>query len=48
MNGKQVKKLRRIVKDAQVGNFHEFAETINASPLKLRIKIATKIIFKKL
>lgn len=48
MNSKQVKKLRKEIKKAQIGNFNEFAETINASPLKLRIRIATKIIFKKL
>lgn len=44
MNGKQIKKLRQAVKKAQVGSFSEFAETINASPLKLRIKIAVKIL----
>ena len=48
MNSKQIKKLRKEIKKAQVGNFNEFAETINASPLKLRIKIAIKIIFRKL
>ena len=39
MNGKQIKKFRKEVKRAQVGNFSEFAETINSAPLKLRIKI---------
>ena len=48
MNSKQVKKLRKVIKKEQVGSFQEFAETINASPLKLRLKIAFKIIFKKL
>ena len=44
MNGKQIKKLRKEVKRAQVGSFGEFAEAINNSPLKIRIKIAVKII----
>ena len=48
MNGKQIKKLRKEVKLAQVGSFSEFAETINSAPLKLRIKIAVKILRKKL
>ena len=48
MNGKQIKKLRKQIKRAQVGSFGEFAETINSAPFKLRIKIAMKIIFKKL
>ena len=48
MNGKQIKKLRKEVKRAQVGDFLEFAETINSAPLKLRIKIAVKILRKKL
>ena len=42
MNGKQIKKLRKEVKRAQVGSFGEFAEAINNSPLKVRIKIAVK------
>lgn len=48
MNGKQIKKLRKEVKRAQVGSFGEFAEAINNSPLKIRIKIAVKILRKKL
>lgn len=44
MNGKQIKKLRKEVKRAQVGSFGEFAEAINNSPLKIRIKIAVKIL----
>ena len=48
MNAKAVKKLRQIVKKQQVESFNEFAETINSAPFKLRIKIAMKIIFKKL
>lgn len=48
MNSKIVKKLRKEIKRAQVGSFKEFAETIDASPLKLRLKIIFKILFKKL
>ena len=48
MNGKQIKKLRKEIKRVQVGNFSEFADTINSAPLKLRIKIAVKILRKKL
>ena len=48
MNGKQTKKLKQIVKRAQVGSFSEFAEAINNSPLKIRIKIAVRILRKKL
>ena len=48
MNGKQIKKLRQAVRREQVGSFGEFAETINSSPLKLRIKIAVKILQGKL
>lgn len=48
MNGKQTKKLKQIVKRAQVGSFSEFAETINTAPFKLRLKIAVKILRKKL
>ena len=48
MNAKAVKKLRQVIRKEQVGNFNEFAETINSAPFKLRIKIAIKIIFKKL
>ena len=48
MNGKQIKKLRKEVKRAQVGSFGEFAEAINNSPLKIRIKIAVKILRGKL
>ena len=44
MNGKQIKKLRKEVKRAQVGSFGEFAEAINNSPLKVRIKIVVKIL----
>lgn len=44
MNGKQIKKLRQAVKMHRLEVFSEFAETINASPLKLRIKIAVKIL----
>ena len=48
MNGKQIKKLRKEIKRAQVGSFGEFAEAINNSPLKIRIKIAVKILRGKL
>lgn len=44
MNGKQIKILRKEVKRAQIGSFGEFAEAINNSPLKIRIKIAIKIL----
>ena len=48
MNGKQTKKLKQIVKRAQVGNFKEFAETIDNAPFRLRLKIAVRILRKKL
>ena len=48
MNGKQIKKIRKEVKRAQVGSFGEFAEAINNSPLKIRIKIAVKILWGRL
>ena len=48
MNSKQVKKIRKIIKKEQVGSFQEFADTINTAPLKLRVKIAFKILIKKL
>lgn len=48
MNNKAVKKLRQVVRKQQVGSFSEFAETIDSAPLKIRLKIAIKIIFKKL
>lgn len=48
MNGKQTKKLKQIVKRAQIGNFKEFAETIDNAPFRLRLKIAVKILRKKL
>lgn len=48
MNSKQVKKLRKVIRKEQVGSFQEFAETINTAPLKLRVKIAFKILIKKL
>jgi hypothetical protein len=48
LNGKQIKKLRKEIKRAQVGSFSEFAETINTAPFKLRLKIAVKILRKKL
>jgi hypothetical protein len=48
VNGKQTKKLRKEIKRAQVGSFSEFAETINTAPFKLRLKIAVKILRKKL
>jgi hypothetical protein len=48
VNGKQIKKLRKEIKRAQVGSFSEFAETINTAPFKLRLKIAVKILRKKL
>lgn len=48
MNGKQTKKLKQIVKRAQVGNFKEFAETIDNAPFRLRLKIAFKILRAKL
>ena len=48
MNAKQIKKIRKEVKRAQVGSFSEFAEAINKSPLKIRIKIAVKILRGKL
>ena len=48
MNAKAVKKLRQAIRKEQVVSFNEFAETINSAPIRLRIKIAMKIIFKKL
>ena len=48
MNGKQTKKLKQIVKRAQVGSFSEFAETIDSAPFRLRLKIAFKILRAKL
>ena len=48
MNGKQIKKLRKEIKRAQVGSFGEFAETINTAPFRLRLKIAFKILRAKL
>lgn len=48
MNSKQVKKIRKAIRKEQVGSFEEFAETINSAPLKLRVKIAFKILIKKL
>lgn len=48
MNAKAVKKLRQAIRKEQVGSFNEFAETINSAPFRLRIKIAMKIIFRKL
>lgn len=48
MNAKAVKKLRQAIRKEQVGSFNEFAETIDSAPFRLRIKIAIKIIFKKL
>ena len=48
MNNKAVKKLRQVVRKQQVGSFSEFAETIDSAPLKIRLKIVIKIIFKKL
>lgn len=44
MNSKAVKKLRQIVRKEQVASFKEFAETIDSAPLKLRLKIALKIL----
>ena len=46
MNSKQVKKLRKEIKRAQIGSFKEFAETIDEAPLKLRLKIIFKIILR--
>lgn len=48
MNAKQIKKLRQVVRKQQAGNFDEFADTINSAPFRLRVKIAIKIIFRKL
>ena len=48
MNGKQIKKLRKEIKRAQVGSFSEFAETIDNAPFRLRLKIAIKILRAKL
>ena len=48
MDAKAVKKIRQAIRKEQVGSFNEFAETINSAPFRLRIKIAIKIIFKKL
>ena len=48
MNSKQVKRLRKEIKKAQIGSFKEFAETIDSAPLRLRLKIIFKILFKKL
>lgn len=48
MNSKQVKKLRKAIKKAQIGSFKEFAETIDSAPFRLRLKIIFKILFKKL
>lgn len=48
MKGSLAKKLRKIVKKDTKENFNEFAETINKSSLKTRIKIAFRIIAGKL
>jgi len=48
MNNKIAKRLRKEIKRVQVGSFKEFAETIDASPLRLRLKIIFKILVKKL
>jgi hypothetical protein len=48
VNAKQIKKIRKEIKRAQVGSFSEYAETINTAPFKLRLKIAVKILRKKL
>jgi hypothetical protein len=48
VNAKQIKKLKQIVKRAQVGSFSEFAETIDNAPFRLRLKIAFKILRAKL
>lgn len=44
MNGKISKKVRKIAKR----NFGDFADVINNSPFKLRLKIALKILRAKL
>lgn len=48
MKGSLAKKLRKIVKKDTKENFNEFAETINKSGLKTRIKIAFRVLMGKL
>lgn len=48
MKGSLSKKLRKIVKKDTRENFNEFAETINKSSLKIRIKIAFRVLMGKL
>lgn len=48
MNGKLAKKIRRATaKDIQA-RFGEIAEVIDSAPLKIRVKIMWKILWKKL
>lgn len=44
MNSKKVKKIRQIIRKEQIGGFTEFADAINKSPLRLRLRIALKVI----
>ena len=44
MNGKMSKKIRKVVKR----DFGEYAEAINKSPFRLRLKIALRVLRAKL
>lgn len=48
MNGKTEKKIRRVLSKDRRRAFGEFAEVIDRSPLKTRLRIIFKILFKKL
>ena len=48
MNGKTAKKIRRVLSKDRGRAFVEFAEVIDRSPLRIRLRIIFKILFKKL
>ena len=48
MNGKKAKKIRRALRKDRRRTFGEFAEVIDRSPLRIRLRIIFKILFKKL
>lgn len=48
MNGKTARKIRRVLHKDSRRAFGEFAEVIDRSPLRIRLRIIFKILFKKL
>ena len=44
----RAKKGRRVVAQVETATFRRFADMVDVCPFRLRIKIAIKIIFKKL